>query len=179
MTALLRGIAVFLILASAIRAETPQVNLPQSIRQHNWIGNQGQGSCVHASMVMLLRWQRHYELADWWRRSYANGENWNGLTSKANQAGVRWAGTINQQNVAFLEWACKTRRGCMVTCQDAEHMVILVHLDDKWAGIIDNNAPERVIWKSRQDFLTEWNASYSWALTPVYTPPPPKLVRPK
>jgi len=130
-------------------------------------------------MTMLLRYQRQYRLADYWRANYQNGETFPGLTTKLEKHGVKWAGTYNENNVKFLEWAMRTRRGCMVTTQGGVHMILLVHLDSRVAGIIDNNDPDKVIWKTRTQFLDEWYASNSWALTPVYTPPPPSLRRAK
>ena len=40
--------------ASVPKKERPTVNVPAALRQSNWIGNQGQGSCVHATMISLL-----------------------------------------------------------------------------------------------------------------------------
>ena len=40
--------------------EYPTVNLPVALRQANWRGNQGEGSCVHALMISLFRWQGRY-----------------------------------------------------------------------------------------------------------------------
>lgn len=171
----MKRLALLICLISVSTASAEQIVLPPNIRQENWVGDRGEGSCVHATTVMLFRYQRQYELADYWRRSYQNGETWYGLVAKMEQAKVRWAGTYNKQDVKFLEWAMRTRRGCMVTTQEAAHMILLVHLDSKVAGVIDNNDPSRVIWKSRSQFLAEWYASNSWALTPVYTPPPPSL----
>lgn len=179
MKRLLASLLLMTILISNISfaGEKPVVNLPYKLRQENWIGNRGQGSCVHASMVMLLRWQHQDRLANYWRSHYQNGETWDGLVQKMEANNVRWAGTYNQENVKFLEWAIRTRRGCMVTCQDAAHMVVLVHLDKDWAGILDNNSTNRIIWKTRKSFLKEWYSSNSWAVTPVYTVPPPKFRR--
>ncbi len=47
--------------------EYPTVNLEQAFRQGNWIGSQGEGSCVHATMIMLFRWQDREDLATKWR----------------------------------------------------------------------------------------------------------------
>ncbi len=41
----------------AAKIEYPTVNLPISLRQSNWLGNKNEGSCVHATMISLLRWQ--------------------------------------------------------------------------------------------------------------------------
>ncbi len=52
-------------------------------------------------------------------------------------------------------------------------MVTLVHLDDKWAAILDNNNVSTFIWVPRTALIAEWKASYGWAVTPVYTPAAP------
>ena len=59
---------------SAPKKERPTVNVPAALRQSNWRGPQGQGSCVHASMISLFRWQYRLKTADYWRRSYGDGE---------------------------------------------------------------------------------------------------------
>ena len=44
-----------------VRKEHPTVNLPLALRQSNWWGQDGQGSCTWATMVSLLRWQGRYQ----------------------------------------------------------------------------------------------------------------------
>jgi hypothetical protein len=159
----------------AYQGEYPTVNLEEAFREKNWLGPQGEGSCVHASMTMLFRWQGRYDLADMWRRTYADGE-WTGgtgLAAKFDKEGVRYAYTTGKKDLSFLEWAVATRRGCGVTMKGGAHMVILIHLDAERAGILDNNFPEEFRWVPRETFLAEWYSSQSWAVTPVYTPPPP------
>jgi hypothetical protein len=53
------------------------------------------------------------------------------------------------------------------------HMVALVHLDDKWAAILDNNNVEKFLWVPRETLIAEWKASYGWAVAPIYTPAAP------
>jgi len=153
--------------------ETPTVNLGQILRQSNWIGSKREGSCVHATMVMLFRWQGREDLATKWLETYENAEWATKLAAKLDKEGVRYAYTWNERDVSFLEWACQTRRGCGVTVKGGAHMILLVHLDANRAGFIDNNAIGEIQWRSREAFLKEWRDSYSWAVTPVYTPPPP------
>jgi len=159
----------------AYQAEFPTVNLEQAFRERNWLGPQGEGSCVHASMIMLFRWQGRYDLADRWRRTFADGEwtSGTGLAAKFDKEGVRYAYTTGENDLSFLEWAVKSRRGCGVTVKGGAHMVILIHLDAERAGILDNNHPEKFKWVPRETFLAEWYSSQSWAVVPVYTPPPP------
>ncbi len=153
--------------------EYPTIQVEQVFREQNWLGPQGEGSCVHASMVMLFRWQEQYDLADMWRATYADGEWATNLAIKLDAEGVRYAYTYQENDVSFLEWAVSTRRGCAVTVKGGAHMVILVHLDEEMAGILDNNSPETIKWVPRETFLVEWESSNSWAVTPVYDAPPP------
>ena len=54
-----------------------------------------------------------------------------------------------------------------------QHMIALVYLDEKWAGLLDDNATSHYIWVPRERFLAEWKASNSWAVTPIYAPAAP------
>ena len=157
---------------SAAKKERPTVNVPEVLRQRNWIGDQGMGSCVHASMISLLRWQYRLKTADHWRQTYGDGEQPEDLAAKFDREGIRYAYVTNG-DVRFLEWACRTRRGCGITVMGGAHMVALVHLDDKWAAILDNNNVENFIWVPRETLIAEWKASYGWAVTPIYAPAAP------
>lgn len=159
-------------LPPVIKEERPTVNLPAVLRQENWLGNRGEGSCVWASTISLLRWQGRYNTADWIRRNYGNGEWPEHWAELADKAGLRYAMTTDG-DVEFLEWACRTRRGAGITVMGGVHMVNLVHLDDKWAALLDNNATSKYIWIPRETLIAEWKASHGWALTPVYAPCPP------
>lgn len=160
------------LILSATNTERPIVNIPEMLRQGNWVGNQNEGSCVHATMISLMRWQGRYNLADKWRRTYANGEVPSGLAYKFDRTGVRYAYT-NKGDVEFLEWACRTRRGCGVTVMGGQHMVALVHFDKEWAGLLDNNNTTKIKWVPRESFVAEWKASYGWAVSPIYRPSAP------
>jgi hypothetical protein len=158
----------------AFQEEFPTINLIQALRQENWLGDQNEGSCVHASLIAAFRWQGRDDLADMWRERYENGEYPDGLNEKLDKEGVRYAVTSQENDVAFLEWAIRTRRGCCVTVMGGAHMVLLVGLNAERASVIDNNHPEKIIHMSRESFISEWCNSRSWAVTPVYTPPAPK-----
>ena len=99
----------------AYQTPYPTVDIQEAFREQNWTGPQGEGSCVHASMVMLFRWQGQHELANKWRRTYSDGEWDTHLAKRFDAEGVRYAYTSRQNDVRFLEWACQTRRGCGVT----------------------------------------------------------------
>lgn len=151
--------------------EQPAVNLPYGLRQENWLGPRRTGSCVHASFIMLLRWQGQYELANWWRKNHGDGEYAERLAYKMDQAGVDYAYTQGSGDVQFLEWACSTRRGAGVVCMGGRHMICLVGLTDEHALLLDNNYIEVIYAVPREEFLTEWRASGSWAITPLVGPP--------
>src|SRR5258708_2487843 len=78
--------------------------MPLAGRKKNWIGDRGQGSCVHAAIVHLFHWQGRHDLGDWWAAHYANGESAQGLAAKLETAGVRFAETRSGDE-AFLDWA--------------------------------------------------------------------------
>jgi hypothetical protein len=151
------------------KKEYPTVNLPLALRQSNWGGG---GSCTWATMVSLLRWQGCYRAADWVRWNYGGGEWPDDMAAKLDAGHIRYAYVANG-DVKFLEWACRTRRGCGITVMGGKHMVALVHLDNKWAGLLDNNDVERFIWVPRETLIAEWKASLGWAVTPIYTPAAP------
>ena len=152
--------------------EYPTVNVPLALRQSNWLGNQLQGSCVHASMISLLRWQGRFNTANYWKRTYGNGEWPETMAAKFDKENIRYAYVTNG-DVKFLEWACRTRRGAGITVKGGAHMVSLVHFDAKWAGILDNNSVTKIRWIPRETLIAEWVASNGWAITPIYTPAAP------
>ena len=151
--------------------ERPLVNIPRVLRQSNWL-SRGSGSCVHASMMSLFRWQGRNNTARLWGQRYGSGEDAQGLRAKMDANGIRYAYVTNG-DVNFLEWACSTRRGCGITVRGGVHMVALVHLDSEWACLLDNNSVSKFIWVPRETLIAEWKASYGWAVTPVYTPAAP------
>jgi hypothetical protein len=123
-------------------------------------------------LVSLLRWQGRYYTADWIRQNEGDGEWPADMAERLDRAHVRYAYVTNG-DVRFLEWACRTRRGCGITVKGGQHMVALVHLDAKWAAILDNNDVERFIWVPRETLIAEWKASDGWAIAPIYTPAAP------
>jgi len=167
-------LCLLILCTSVFSQERPIVNIPMELRQGNWLGSGGlhDGSCVWASMVSLLHWQGRHNTAEWLRRHYGGGE-WPGhFADQLDKAGIRYAYVTNGDE-AFLEWACSTRRGAGITVMGGIHMVTLVHLDEKWAAILDNNDVTKFIWIPREKLIAEWKASRGWAVTPIYTPAAP------
>jgi hypothetical protein len=151
-------------------AERPTVNLPYSLRQTNWVDPRTRsGSCWHASLKSVMNWQHQYKLRDWW--PYQGGEYADRGHRRLDAAGVKYAATTAGDE-RLLQWMLDTRRGAVITYWPA-HAVTLVHLDDQWAGILDNNRTSSVIWVPRREFIPNWRRYGGWATTPVYSPAPP------
>lgn len=149
--------------------ERPTVNIPLAWRESNYLDT---GSCVHATLITLLRWQGRLDDAAKWRRDFSGGEWAHSLKNKLDSRSIRYAYTIDG-DVRFLEWACRTRRGCGIAINGGAHMVALVHLDAELVAIIDNNDTSKFIWIPRNKFIAEWKSSGGWAVAPVYTPAAP------
>lgn len=170
------GVVVSLLLllvgCREISTEIPTVNLPVELRQENWFGNQGQGSCVYAASVSLLRWQGQTAKA---RRllAYGNGAGPTSFKQVLNAEGIQFAQTRTGDE-AFLELACKTRRGAAVVVDGGRHMVALVYLDHEYAGILDNNQIDRFSYIPRKVFMADWKISGGWAVAFLGPPTPPQ-----
>jgi ABC-type bacteriocin/lantibiotic exporter with double-glycine peptidase domain len=166
----MKTLLVALMLCASVQ---PVVDLPPALRQSNWVGSQGQGSCVFASTISLLNWQNRPKTAKWIRNNYGNGSGPTDTAEKFDRIGLRYAMTTTG-DVKFLEWSMRTRRGCAVVVRGGSHFVCLVSLDAKRAAIMDNNDVGNIKWVTREAFLSEWVASGGWSLAVVYSPPAPK-----
>jgi len=145
----------------------PYLDLPSEYRVPNYAG----GSCVHASMETLLYWQGHPTIARWWRRNYAGGEYSARLNRRLVASGIKFAYTRSTDGLdwAFLEKACALRLGAAVNWP-GNHMVNIVGIDDTHVYLLDNNATHRIKTLTRAEFARNWTG---WAVTVIYTPPPP------
>lgn len=148
----------------AAQKSQPVIDLPIDYYYRN-----PDGSCVHCAWCTLLEQNNMHDMAAWWRQRYHGGESASGLRSKANAAGIVYADTVRGE-VAFVEWACRTGRGCLVNDMPG-HVRTLMGLDNTHAYIKDNNgSASRVIVYPRDQWLRMWRG---WAATPVYSPTPP------
>lgn len=163
--------------SSAVASELPTVNLPPQLRQKNWVGPNGSGSCVHATVVMLFRWAGLYDMAEFWRKTYADGEYDTELARRLDAAHIRFA-WIDNGNPAFLDWACATRRGAGIGIRlpgGGYHFVMVVHCDSKYIAIIDNNRPSVVSWYDRNSYIDYWRSAGGWAVAIISGSPAPPL----
>lgn len=144
----------------------------------------GAGLCVFASMDMDARWHNIKPLIGIIKKLQEGG----GWPEKVDKVIKEHAPDLKYMqyegtNPSILDEAMERRSPCCVTYgygeryngQTIYHMVILVHLDDKYAAIIDNNFPGTFEWMSRAEFLKRWvhPGGTGWAYTFLESPPPP------
>lgn len=143
-------------------------DIPLPLREENYSG----GSCVHASLVTILRWQGQIELAEWWRANYENGEYLDRVVKRMEAAGLRYAvGDLGDEE--FLEWACRNRLGAVIFFKPY-HSISIVGLDDDTVTLLDNNSIFEYEVMDKKTFLYQWKNYYGGVcFTPVYQPSPP------
>lgn len=158
------------LLATEIPREIPAVNLPLEWRCKNYNG----GSCVCASTISVLRWQNRLDLADALRKICSGGQSASSIQRHVNAIGVRFACTTSG-DVAFLDWACRTRRGATIFWKPS-HSCTLVDLTATHAVVLDNNHVDRYEYTPRDEFIRRWKGFGGFALTPLLPPSPPLAI---
>lgn len=144
----------------------------------------GKGLCVFASMDMLARWHNIVPLIDVIHK-VKEGGGWPEKVDKVIKEHANAVKFIQYEGTdpAILDDAFAERRAACVTYGRGEryngqtiyHMVLLLHLDQKWACVVDNNFPGTYEWMSRDEFLKRWKhpSGKGWAYTFLESPPPP------
>jgi hypothetical protein len=166
-----------------------QVDLPFSQHVKNFgAPKDGLGLCVFASMTMCARWHNVRDLFDVIHQIEEGG----GYPSKVDAVLKRYAPRLKYvqyegTDPAILDKALSEGRAACVTYGYGErytstgkmetiyHMVMLVHIDDKDAVILDNNFPGTYEWMTRDEFLRRWvhPSGQGWAYVFLAPPPPP------
>lgn len=157
----------------------------------------GAGLCVFATLDMCARYQDIRPLIGILERM-AGKEEGGGYPEKVDKIVAREAQARGEtvdivqyegKDPSILDLAMKTGRPCGVTYGFGKpyvdssgrplsviyHMVMLVHLDESRAAIIDNNFPGHLTWMSRAEFLRKWKhpQGKGWAYVLLAPPPPP------
>lgn len=158
--------------APVVSTERPTVNLPVALRQPNWIGRNGTGSCVWATLTSLLRWQGRYQTADYLKAKYGDGEWADRFADRLTTEGIRFVQTTDG-DMSLIDWACETRRGCGAVVMGGKHMISVVHADATTIGILDPNDVNHIQYVPRESFEAEFKNSGGWAFAVVYAPAPP------
>lgn len=174
--------------------EEVAIDFPQSQRVKNFgAPRDGLGLCVFASLTMAARWHGVGELDDLIHRVQEGGgwpEKVDAVLKKEapNLRYVQYEGL----DPAILDLAMLERSPVCVTYGLGElyrdrsnpsgtiyHMVLLVHLSDRSAGILDNNFVDgeytgKYFWMSRAEFLRRWAhpSGKGWAVRFLAAPPP-------
>lgn len=142
------------------------------------------GLCVFASMTMGARWHNVRPLKDVIKK-LRKGGGWPGKVDQVFKQYAPGLDYVQYEGVdpAILDKAMAESRMCHVTygygerykMQTIYHMVNLVHLDDKWAVVLDNNFPGTYEWMSRPEFLKRWAhpGGQGWAYVMLAPPAPP------
>lgn len=143
-------------------------DIDYAFRVKNYAG----GSCVHASMATVLKWQHLDDLASNWLKKYSGGESSAGLIRKANQNSISVAYTL-QADPSFLQWCSDTKRGAVIFYYD-NHCVTFSGYDNDVALLIDNNSINKIDRLEKSTFLINWKKYGGFALTPLYAPTPPR-----
>ena len=151
----------------------PPVDLPPSLRQANY----GGGSCMHAAMISILRWQGRGELADQWRRNYSGAAGVWTLAKLAEKYDLDYAWTTDG-DPAFLQWASDTRRGAAIHYKPVHAVAFLGYQTRgglEYAVLYDNNASrDRLEYVEKNAFIRAWRGYGGCALTIVGTPANPR-----
>lgn len=153
-----------------------QVDLPasQHVKNFGWPYPNGPGCCVFTSITMDARWHNIptlINLAAWDKdgKPHTKISEGGGYPSKVADVLERFAPGVpyvqdETDNPSPLDKALAEGRPACVTYGYGErynmdtiaHMVLLVHLDAKWAAILDNNFPGTLEWMPRDEFLRRW-----------------------
>ena len=162
-----------------------QIDLPVDQHVKNFgAPSDGKGLCVFASMTMDARWHHVRELSDVIHEIKDGG----GWPEKVDEVFKKYAPDLKYvqyegTDPAILDKALAEGRAACVTygygerysMQTIYHMVLLVHMDTKWAVVLDNNFPGTYEWMARDEFLKRWvhPSGKGWAYAMIAPPPPP------
>lgn len=173
-----------------------QCDLPGDLHRRNTT-SRGQGCCVWTSIHHAAIWQNvaaYWDAPKWIQSKGIPGGAYPGavqqyLPQMAKERGLPDVPAfINYQgnDLELLKTACRTGRMPAVTYafsptgryggRRIAHMVNLVHADDKWFAILDNNYPgsNQIEWMTPEEFRRTWTGmGGGWAVILLAPPPPP------
>jgi hypothetical protein len=168
---------------------TVQIDLPKALRHHNTTGVDGYGLCVFWSITHAARWQQEGPLLDF--AVLMEKERGGGWPEKVDKMIAKYAATVDYlqyigRDAIVLTASLKSNRLPSVTYCGRDphyrgtiaHMVNLVHLDDQWACILDNNyiGENDLVWMTPSEFFERWRGKGSgWAVVLLKEPPDPPV----
>lgn len=150
----------------AIPAPEP-INVPDPVE--NYLGRRGRhlyGSCFHAAMQDLLRWQGLDERADYWRRHFDGPATLDDIRGIADCLALRHAET-EDGNEDFLEYCTQGRLGAAIgweVDEPGDHAIVFCGFDGREAVLLGVNRPETTRME-RGEFLRRWRRCGGFAIT--------------
>lgn len=195
------GALLSLFLASAAPGQSltapdgtePQIELPKQFHLRNRGGTDGAGLCVWCSLqhAAIMQDVRMLHTIFEWHWKYPGG-GWPDRVDKdiaviCKQQGVSVPDYVQYQgrDVNLIKLALKTGRMPCVTYaysptgryggKKIAHMVNLVHLDDRWCCVLDNNYPGQPEWFEASKFVEVFTGGRGngWAVIFLNPGPPP------
>jgi hypothetical protein len=170
----------------AIEEGDPAVDLLAVPGRKRNIASKGLGCCVFRSLEYSAAWQNVPQLAGFPEWMVQNGVAGGGFPKKVDQLIPRISADRGMPPPRYLQYeggdpsiielALKTGRLPCVTWQ-GNHMLNCVYLDATKGAIVDNNAPERVQWFSRQVFISKWKQGGGGWVAVLLAPSPPPVPR--
>lgn len=170
--------------------DVPTCNLPIELRQRNWLGPKGQGSCVYASLTNHARWLNLLEFGEYIAgpditgtgrgANFGDGEYETRLMENLDKMGMKYDFTRNA-DPRFLDWCDMERRGAIMWWKPYHCCTFcgwVTKADGKqYAVILDNNRTEAFELTEREQFIRLWAGYGGFALClmndPVTTIPYP------
>lgn len=146
-------------------------------RPRNVGGKDGAGLCVFTSIMYAARYQGEPRLSNF--QTQMRQEPGGGYPSKVDKMiakygpGTAYAQYEGKSTLGVIELALKTGRPASITW-GGNHMLSCVYLDAAKACILDNNAPDKYSWYSRDQFVRQHQAGGGgWVVVLLADPPPP------
>jgi hypothetical protein len=162
-------------------------DLPVSERMKNTGGRDGAGLCVFTSIQNAARYQNELRLVNF--QADMRKEVGGGYPAKVDTMISKYGkGTPYLQyegkDPSILKAALATGRMPSVTYNGHDphyagtiaHMVNLIHLDEHWAVVLDNNfiGADQLVWLTPDDFYRRWRGNGGgWSVVLLSPPPPP------
>jgi hypothetical protein len=172
-----------------------QLDLPGNLHRRN-TASRGLGNCVFTSIHHAALWQSEPALQEFPKWLIDKGIPGGGYPQKVEQLIPKISADrklpapeyvqIEGADLDMLKLACRTGRMPSVTYsvsptgryngQRIAHMVTLVHADDRWFGVLDNNypGPDKIEWMSPEEFKRAYTGGRSgWSVILLNPGPPP------
>jgi hypothetical protein len=161
------------------------IDMPLSLRHANTAGRDGYGLCVFWSITHAARWQKESPLEDF--GTFMEKERGGGWPEKVDQMiakhapGVDYFQYEGRDPVAIQALLQGGRMPSVTYCGldphyrgAISHMVNVVHYDERWVAILDNNyiGENDLVWMTPAEFLERWRGKGSGWVVGLFKEPP-------